>query len=109
MHIWDKATHMEEVAVLIVKWGRHVEYIHLLFVVLFRELQCAMDSLKFTCSWKGSVAGARAPVKIGGLQLEGCTFDGQRLSENQRDSPIVSSIPDCVVAFIPKVTFPNLI
>ena len=69
----------------------------------YRELKCAMDSLKFVCSWKGSVSGARLAVKVGGLQLEGCTFDGQRLSENQRDSPIVSSIPNCVVAWIPKV------
>ena len=62
-----------------------------------------MDSLKFGCSWKGSIAGARQSVKIGGLQLEGCVFDGNRLSENQRDSPIVSSIPSCVMAWIPKV------
>ena len=62
-----------------------------------------MDSLKFACSWKGNISGARTSIRIGGLQLEGCTFDGQRLSENQRDSPSVSGVPVCAVAWIPKV------
>ncbi len=63
-----------------------------------------MDNLKFTASWRGSIAGAKIQLKIGGLQLEGCTFDGSQLSENQRDSPSVSEIPACVVAWIAKVT-----
>jgi len=63
-----------------------------------------MDSLKFACSWSSSVSGARIGVKIGKLQLEGCSFDGSRLSENMRDSPSISEIPPCVVAWIPKVT-----
>ncbi|KAK3801155.1 hypothetical protein RRG08_006872 [Elysia crispata] len=67
-----------------------------------REMKCSMDSLKFACSWKGNVQGARTMVKLGGLMLEGCTFDGSRLSENQRDSPSVASIPPCVISWIPK-------
>jgi len=67
-------------------------------------MKCSMDSLKFACSWSGSISGARVSVKIGKLQLEGCSFDGSRLSENLRDSPSVSEIPPCVVAWIPKVT-----
>ncbi|KAK3100036.1 hypothetical protein FSP39_013759 [Pinctada imbricata] len=67
-----------------------------------REIGCSMDSLKFACSWRGNIQGAKSMVKIGGLQLEGCSFDGSRLSENQRDSPSVSAIPPCVVAWIPK-------
>jgi hypothetical protein len=63
-----------------------------------------MDNLKFCCSWKGSLQGAKFNVKIGGLQLEGCSFDGSRLSENQRDSPSISGIPPCMVAWI-KVRF----
>lgn len=67
---------------------------------IFRELGCSMDSLKFCCSWKGALQGAKFNVKIGGLQLEGCSFDGSRLSENQRDSPSISGIPSCIVAWI---------
>ena len=62
-----------------------------------------MDSLKFVCSWKGNIQGAKLSVRVDGIQLEGCTFDGTRLSENQRDSPSFSQIPPCVVAWIPKV------
>ena len=32
--------------------------------------------------------------------MEGCSFDGARLSENQRDSPSISAIPPCSVAWI---------
>lgn len=63
-----------------------------------------MDSLKFAVSWRGGVQGAKTQVKVGGLQLEGCSFDGSRLSENQRDSPSVSAVPPCQVAWIPKVS-----
>uniref|UniRef100_A0A0B6ZVW0 Dynein heavy chain C-terminal domain-containing protein n=1 Tax=Arion vulgaris TaxID=1028688 RepID=A0A0B6ZVW0_9EUPU len=61
-----------------------------------------MDSLKFACTWKSSIQGANVLVKIGGLQLEGCTFDGSQLLENQRDYPSVSAIPPCLVSWIPK-------
>ena len=64
-----------------------------------------MDSLKFVCSWKGSVAGSRLSCRLSAIQLEGCVFDGSRLSESQRDSLIVSTIPDCTVAWIQKVRY----
>ncbi|OWF37256.1 Cytoplasmic dynein 2 heavy chain 1 [Mizuhopecten yessoensis] len=67
-----------------------------------REMGCSMDGLKFASTWKSSIQGARTVVKLGGLQIEGCNFDGSRLSENQRDSPSVSGIPPCVVAWVPK-------
>jgi dynein heavy chain 2 len=70
---------------------------------VFRELGIAMDSLKMVSSWRGGITGAKQPIKLGGIQLEGCTFDGTRLSENHHDSPSVSTIPPCVVAWVPKV------
>lgn len=67
-----------------------------------RELACSMDNLKLVSSWRGGVQGSRLPVRLGGIQLEGCSFDGTRLSENQHDSPSVSAIPPCTVAWVPK-------
>lgn len=64
-----------------------------------------MDSLKFVASWSGSIGGARISVKVGGLQLEGCCFEGKCLSENLPDSPSVSEIPACNIAWIQKVRF----
>ncbi len=43
-------------------------------------------------------------IKIEGLQLEGCKFDGKSLSENERDSASVSSVPVCTLAWMPKVS-----
>ncbi|KAG7470921.1 hypothetical protein MATL_G00119020 [Megalops atlanticus] len=67
-----------------------------------RSMGCSMDSLKFVASWKSRIADAKLQVKIGGLKLEGCSFDGNRLSENQHDSPSVSAVPACYIAWIPQ-------
>uniref|UniRef100_A0A8C9SU16 Dynein cytoplasmic 2 heavy chain 1 n=1 Tax=Scleropages formosus TaxID=113540 RepID=A0A8C9SU16_SCLFO len=58
-----------------------------------RSMGCSMDSLKFVASWKTRIPEAKLQVKVGGLQLEGCSFDGSCLSENQHDSPSVSAVP----------------
>lgn len=43
------------------------------------------------------------PRQISGLLLEGCSFDGNQLSENQLDSPSVSSVLPCFMGWIPQV------
>uniref|UniRef100_A0A8C5IBC2 Cytoplasmic dynein 2 heavy chain 1 n=1 Tax=Junco hyemalis TaxID=40217 RepID=A0A8C5IBC2_JUNHY len=68
-----------------------------------RVMRCSVDSLKFTASWKGRIQEGKLQVKISGLQLEGCRFDGNRLSENLHDSPSVSSVLPCFMAWIPQV------
>ena len=45
-------------------------------------------------------------LQIGGLQLEGCSFQGDRLMENQLDSPSVIAMPTCTVAWVTKDTPP---
>ncbi|XP_071951365.1 cytoplasmic dynein 2 heavy chain 1-like isoform X2 [Antedon mediterranea] len=67
-----------------------------------RESKTSMDALKFVCKWAGGITGVKQSVKIGGLQLEGCTFDGSQLTSNQPNSPSVSSVPGCTVAWVPK-------
>uniref|UniRef100_A0A672FSM8 Cytoplasmic dynein 2 heavy chain 1 n=1 Tax=Salarias fasciatus TaxID=181472 RepID=A0A672FSM8_SALFA len=37
---------------------------------------------------------------VGGLQLEGCGFDGVHLRENQHDSASVSAVPPCYMAWV---------
>ncbi|KAM4627347.1 cytoplasmic dynein 2 heavy chain 1 [Polymixia lowei] len=65
-----------------------------------RSMGCSMDSLKFVTSWRSPITEAKLQVKVGGLQLEGCSFDGARLSENQHDSPSVSAVPSCYMAWV---------
>ncbi|XP_075274100.1 cytoplasmic dynein 2 heavy chain 1 isoform X3 [Opisthocomus hoazin] len=67
-----------------------------------RVMSRSVDSLKFTASWKGRIQEGKLQVKISGLQLEGCSFDGNRLSENLHDSPSVSSVLPCYMAWIPQ-------
>ncbi|XP_053561557.1 cytoplasmic dynein 2 heavy chain 1 [Bombina bombina] len=67
-----------------------------------RAMNCSMDNLRFVASWKGRLQEAKLQVKISGLRLEGCSFDGIRLSENQHDSPSVSMVPPCYMAWIPQ-------
>ena len=38
--------------------------------------------------------------------MEGCSFDGSRLLENKRDSPSVTTMPTCSVAWVTKDTPP---
>ena len=63
-----------------------------------------MDNLKFVSSWRGGIQGSKLPIKLGGIQLEGCSFDGNRLSENQHDSPSVSAIPPLSLIHISEPT-----
>ncbi|XP_008581746.1 PREDICTED: cytoplasmic dynein 2 heavy chain 1-like, partial [Galeopterus variegatus] len=67
-----------------------------------RAMGRSVDSLKFVASWKGRLQEAKLQIKISGLFLEGCSFDGNRLSENQHDSPSVSSVLPCFMGWIPQ-------
>lgn len=41
--------------------------------------------------------------QAGGLLLEGCSYDGVCLGENQHDSPSVSAVPTCYLAWVLQV------
>lgn len=70
-----------------------------------RATGCSVDSLKFVASWKGRLQEAKLQIKISGLLLEGCSFDGNRLSENQHDSPSVSSVLPCYMGWTPQGSY----
>lgn len=67
-----------------------------------RAMGCSVDSLKFVASWKGRLQEAKLQIKISGLLLEGCSFDGNHLSENQHDSPSVSTVLPCFMGWTPQ-------
>ncbi|CAF4098111.1 unnamed protein product, partial [Rotaria socialis] len=68
-----------------------------------RETKQPMDTLILNTSWSGeSKHGKNVSIKISGLQLEGCSFDGGRLSESAPDSPSVTAFPSCSIAWIPR-------
>ncbi|XP_041658498.1 cytoplasmic dynein 2 heavy chain 1 isoform X2 [Cheilinus undulatus] len=67
-----------------------------------RSMGCSMDSLVFISSWRSPITQAKLQVKVSGLQLEGCSFDGVHLCENQHNSPSVSAVPTCYMAWVPQ-------
>ncbi|XP_037092634.1 cytoplasmic dynein 2 heavy chain 1-like [Pollicipes pollicipes] len=62
----------------------------------------SMDDLVFVSSWAKIGVDSKMQVKITGLQLEGCAFDGSRLTESRADSPSVTAAPVCTVAWVPR-------
>ena len=46
-------------------------------------------------------------LQIEGLLLEGCSFNGTMITENDRSSTSVSNVPECSVAWIAKVSVFN--
>ena len=69
-----------------------------------RETKQPMDTLVLSTAWSGDVKqGKNVSIKISGLQLEGCSFDGGRLSESAPDAPSVIALPACSIAWIPRV------
>jgi len=76
----------------------------LTFLYAHRDYGMALDELQLACSWsKSGLPGARLPVTLIGLQLEGATFDGLRLLPNGADSPSITLAPPCTIAWMPKV------
>lgn len=74
-----------------------------------REAKVSMDNLKLVCSFSGPMRGVGLNVRITGLQLEGCGFDGSKLSECQENSPSIVSLPPCFIGWIQKVYFSDFI
>lgn len=70
-----------------------------------RETKQPMDTLVLNTSWSGEVKHAKnSSIKISGLQLEGCSFEGGHLSESAPDSPSVTAFPPCHISWVSQVS-----
>jgi dynein heavy chain 2, cytosolic len=70
-----------------------------------REYGVSMSSLKLQSSWsKAGIAGAKLPIKINALELEGANFDGVRLTACVHDSPSIQVAPICTLAWVPELS-----
>lgn len=62
-----------------------------------------MDALKLATSWSNSgLPPAPLPMTIEGLLLQGCNFDGSRLSEAHAEDPTFVPAPLCNLAWVPQ-------
>ncbi|KAG2426397.1 hypothetical protein HYH02_014824 [Chlamydomonas schloesseri] len=71
-----------------------------------RSLGCSMDMLKAVTSWdaaKLKAAAGGAPVALlGGLTMQGATFDGSRLSPVAAEAPAFRAVPAMCMAWLHK-------
>ncbi|KXZ45909.1 DHC7 protein [Gonium pectorale] len=71
-----------------------------------RSLGCSMDTLKPVTSWDAgkmrAAAGAAPVVLLGGMIMQGATFDGSRLSPVTAEAPAFRAIPPMSLAWLPK-------
>jgi hypothetical protein len=65
-----------------------------------------LDGLRLVNAWGGGgdMKGAKLPVAVGGLFVEGCRFDGASLRDNAPDSPTISPLPIVTIAWVPQVS-----
>ncbi len=71
-----------------------------------RALGTSMDTLKAVTSWDAarlrSAAGAAPVALLGGLTVQGATFDGSRMSPVTAEAPAFRSVPPMCLAWVPK-------
>lgn len=70
-----------------------------------REQGVAMDCLALESSWdaRKGIAGARLPVTVEGLLLQGAVFNGEFLSEPAQNAKEVVTAPPVTIAFVEQV------
>nr|BCL66104.1 cytoplasmic dynein 1b heavy chain [Volvox africanus] len=71
-----------------------------------RALGCSMDTLKPVTSWDSarlrSAAGMAPVVLLGGMIMQGATFDGNRLSSVSAEAPAFRAVPPMCLVWLPK-------
>ncbi|KAJ3052007.1 hypothetical protein HK097_006986 [Rhizophlyctis rosea] len=67
-----------------------------------RKVRQPMDTLKLVSTWSASeLSSAAVKIAAEGLFVQGCNFDGSRLSETGPDDPVSGTVPICHLAWMP--------
>jgi dynein heavy chain 2 len=68
-----------------------------------RKQQVAIDELKLVSSFENGKIDAQNSVKVEGMWLQGCGFDGRRTTDNTAgDSSELFSLPVCYMGWLPQ-------
>lgn len=57
------------------------------------------------CEWLEGRGSKGNDLKISGLKVAGCNFDGRKLTEKSKDDPVLMDIPLCRITWYEKVSF----
>ena len=63
-----------------------------------RANSLSIDDLRFACSWQNTRVSNNS-VYIEGLCIDGCIFDGNRITQTKFDSPSYYTLPPCYIAW----------
>lgn len=78
-------------------------------VCLHHIVSKPIDSLELCSTWNASeIKNSPIRCQVEGLILQGCGFDGSKLTELDTDDPTYSSVPLCNLAWIPQVLLQSL-
>jgi dynein heavy chain 2, cytosolic len=70
----------------------------------FKLVKKPMDEFILISTWsKSEISQAALSIAVDGLLLQGCNFDGMRLSECSSDDASQSTVPTTFLAWMPKV------
>ncbi len=69
-----------------------------------RVMNLPIGALRLAVGWEAAPLprSAAVRVKLANLLLQGCGFEGGRLSELKAEAPLLCRLPECVLAFVPK-------
>ncbi|KAI8896032.1 dynein heavy chain and region D6 of dynein motor-domain-containing protein [Globomyces pollinis-pini] len=81
-----------------------ITYLNALRQQTSRKLQRPMDTLKLISSWRNSTEESSYVYKVTveGILIQGCNFDGERLSEATPNDPIFNTVPAFQLAWVPE-------
>ena len=68
-----------------------------------RQLRVSIDQLKLSTSWDADrLSNAALTVTVGGLMLQGASFDGSQLTDAASNANEITGVPDVTFAYIHK-------
>ncbi|KAL2914266.1 hypothetical protein HK105_206212 [Polyrhizophydium stewartii] len=70
-----------------------------------RKLKQPMDSLRLVSTWNAmELKDCPLRVSVQGMLLQGCNFNGERLSESSSNDPIFVAVPVCHMGWVPEAS-----
>jgi dynein heavy chain 2 len=68
-----------------------------------RKQQVAIDELKLVSSFENNKIDQQTAIKIEGMWLQGCGFDGRKTTDNSADqSSELIALPVCYMGWLPQ-------
>ena len=71
--------------------------------MISRNMNCSIDRVKMCCEWSDSKGSKVGALRISGLKMAGCNFDGMKVAEKKKNDPVLMQISTCRITWYEKV------